>query len=54
MLFGCYMADACETAAISVHVLYTPYTYAPVYSVTLFDAIYIYVGYIHVCLAASH
>ena len=30
-----------ETAAISEQVLYTPYNHAPVYSVILFEAIYI-------------
>ena len=31
----------CETAAISAHVLCTPYNHAPVYSVTLSEAIYV-------------
>ena len=35
----------CETAAISAHILCTPYNLAPVYSVSSFPAIY--VGCIH-------
>ena len=28
-LFGCYMAGACETAAVLAHILCTPYNHAP-------------------------
>ena len=44
-LFGCYMAGLLSfvTAAVSAHVLCTPYDRAPVYS-TLFEATYL--GYI--------
>ena len=38
-----------EIAVVSVHVLYTPYKHAPVYSVTLFKATYVH--RVHVCLA---
>ena len=37
----------CETAAISVHTLCTPYSNAPVYGVTLCKATHIYI-YIHI------
>ena len=32
-LFGCYMTGATRTAAVSAHVLCTPYSHTPVYSV---------------------
>ena len=41
-----------ETAAVLAHVLCTPYSHAPVYSVTSFKATYI--RCIHVCLAVTH
>ena len=37
-----------ENAAISVHILCTPYNYAPVHSVTLIEAIIMHM--VHVCL----
>ena len=41
-----------ETAAVLAHVLCTPHSHAPVYSVTSFKATYI--RCIHVCLAVTH
>ena len=44
-LLQCYLAVTwlvpCETAAVSVHILCTPCNHTPVYSVTLFKAIYV-------------
>ena len=40
-----------ETAAVSAQVLCTPYNYAPLYGITLFEATY--VGPVHVCLAVT-
>ena len=62
MLFGCYMLVPRKTAAVSVHVLWLPYTHLPVYSVISFEApftslqchfIRSHTCRVHVCLAGT-
>ena len=52
VLFACHTAGLVpgETAAVSAHVLCTPYNHAPVYSVTLFKG----KCRVHVCLAVTY
>ena len=42
-----------ETAAVSAHILCTPYSHVPVYIVTSCKATYVAPGYIHVCSAVT-
>ena len=44
----------CETAAVSAHVLCTPYKDASDYGVTSFKATWVFIWNLHRCLLATH